>query len=157
MHSLYARGQSRIELADVEAIVAEAAPSSLDATIDAALLGDVAGLETGAQRFFADGGEVGFLVVRLTQRVTLLHRLRVEMERGKAYEAAQQALAPRLSPVARAALAKQAERWTAASLARRLPVLATLSGRVRRNPRLAEPLALRALWALGSGRRPARG
>jgi DNA polymerase-3 subunit delta len=155
---LYARGQSRIELADVEAIVAEAAPSSLDATIDAALLGDVAGLETGAQRFFADGGEVGFLVVRLTQRVTLLHRLRLEMERGKLFEAALQAApSPRMSPSARAALAKQAERWTAASLARRLPALATLSGRVRRNPRLAEPLALRALWALGSGRRAGRG
>ena len=77
---LYARGKQRIEIEDVEAIVADAAPSTLDATIDAALLGDRAGLEAGAGRYFADGGDPGFLVTRLAQRLTLLHRLRLEME-----------------------------------------------------------------------------
>jgi DNA polymerase-3 subunit delta len=155
--TLYAQGKSRIELEDVEAIVADAAPSSLDATIDATLLGDMAGLEAGAQRFFADGGDVGHLVARLTQRVTLLHRLRLEMERGKAFEAALQGQPGRFSPVARAALGRQAERWTAASVGRRLPALAALAGRVRRTPRLAQAQALRALWALASGLRAGRG
>ena len=80
--TLYARGKERIEVEDVEAIVADAAPSSLDALIDAALLGDMAALEASARRYFADGGEAGLLVIRLAARLTLLHRLRLEMERG---------------------------------------------------------------------------
>jgi DNA polymerase-3 subunit delta len=155
--TLYAQGKSRIELEDVEAIVADAAPSSLDATIDATMLGDMAGLEAGAQRFFADGGDVGHLVARLTQRVTLLHRLRLEMERGKPFEAALQGQPGRFSPLARAALARQAERWSAASVGRRLPALAALAGRVRRTPRLAEAQTLRALWTLATGLRAGRG
>ena len=153
---LYARGKERIEIGDVEAIVADAAPSSLDATIDAALGGDRAGLEAGAGRYFADGGDPGFLVTRLAQRLTLLQRLRLEMEAGKSFETAAQGQYLRMSPAGRAALAKQAERWSAATVARRLPAVAALAGRVRRNPRLAEAVALRALWALASGLRPQR-
>ena len=146
--TLYARGKSRIELEDVEAIVADAAPSSLDATIDAALLGDRAELEAGAGRYFAEGGDAGFLIARLAQRLTLLRRLRLEMERGTPFETALQTQSARLSKSGRAALAKQAERWSAAMAARRLPAMATLAGRARRNPRLAEALALRAykIW-----------
>ncbi|THD46252.1 MAG: DNA polymerase III subunit delta [Bradyrhizobium sp.] len=153
---LYARGKSRIELEDVEAIVTEAAPSSLDATVDATMLSDMAALQSGAQRFFADGGDAGFLVSRLTQRLTLLHRLRLEMERGKPFEAALQTQPARVSPMARVALAKQAERWSAASAARRMPALAAVAGRIRRNPRLGEALAMRALWALASGLKAGR-
>jgi len=153
---LYARGKTRIEIDDVEAIVADAAPSTLDATVDAALLGDVAGLDAGAGRFFADGGDPGFLVTRLAQRLTLLHRLRIEMETGKAFDAVAQGMNLRMAPASRAALAKEAERWSAATAARRLAAVATLSGRVRRNPRLAEALALRALWAIATGLRPPR-
>ena len=153
---LYARGKSRIEIDDVEAIVADAAPSTLDATIDATLTGDMAGLEAGAGRYFADGGDPGFLVTRLAQRLTLLLRLRVEMESGKSFDAAAQGHALRMAPSGRVALAKQAERWSAAMAARRLPAIAGLAGRVRRNPRLAEPVALRALWALASSLRPQR-
>lgn len=154
--TLYARGQSRIEIDDVEAIVADAAPSTLDATIDAALLGDVAGVEAGAGRFFADGGDAGFLVMRLAQRLTLLRRLRLEMETGKNFDGVAQAMGLRMAPASRAALAKQAERWSGAAAARRLAAVATLSGRVRRNPRLAGALAQRALWAIATGLRPQR-
>jgi len=61
-----------------------------------------------------------------------------------------------MSPAGRAALAKQAEQWSAATAARRLPAVAALAGRVRRYPRLAEAVALRALWAFATGRRPQR-
>ena len=148
---LYARDKPRIEVEDVEAIVSDAAPSTLEMMIDPALSGDRAGLEAGAGRYFADGGDPGFLVTRLAQRLTLLHRLRLEMEAGKGFETATQGMFLRMSPTGRAALGKQAERWSAASAARRLPAVAALAGRVRRYPRLAEAVALRALWALASG------
>jgi DNA polymerase-3 subunit delta len=153
---LYAQGKARIEVEDIEAIVADAAPSSLDALIDAALLGEMGALETSASRYFAEGGDAGLLVIRLVARLTLLHRLRLEMEHGRSFDAAMQAQYVRLSPTARAALAKQAERWSSAMLAKRFAAIATLSARARRDTRLAGVLATRALWSLAQGVR-ARG
>jgi len=153
---LYARGQSQITAEDVEAIVSDAAPSNLDEVIDQALLGDLPAVEASLIRFFHDGGEADYLMIRLVARMTLLHRLRLEMDQGRPFEAACQALFVRLPPTARRALAKQAERWTTQSIAGRLPTLRLASARVRGDSRLAEPLATRALWALashGGGRR----
>jgi DNA polymerase-3 subunit delta len=150
---LYARGKARIEVEDVEAIVADAAPSGLEALIDAALLGDMAGLEASAARYFADGGQAGLLVIRLAGRLTLLHKLRLEMERGRSFEAAMQMQTVRISPSGRAALAREAERWSSSAVGKRLAAVAALAGRVRREPRLADILATRALWSLATGLR----
>ncbi len=118
---LYAQGQSQITAEDVEAIVADAAPSNLDEVIDHALLSDLPAVETSAARFFHDGGDADFLMIRLVARLTLLHRLRLEMDQGRPFDAACQALFVKLPMSARRALAKQAERWTTKSLAQRLP------------------------------------
>ena len=150
---LYARGKQRVEVADVEAIVADAAPSGLDALIDAALLGEMALLEASAARYFADGGEAGPLGARLAARLTLLHRLRLEMERGRSFEEALQGLGARMPPATRAALVKEAARWSAAALGKRLAAAPALAARARREPRLGAALATRALWSLASDRR----
>jgi DNA polymerase III subunit delta len=153
---LYARGQSQITVEDVEAIVADAAPSNLDEVIDHALLGDLPAVETSLSRFFHDGGEAEYLMIRLVARLTLLHRLRLEMDQGRSFEAACQALFVKLPISARRALAKQAERWTTESIAQRLPAVRVASARVRTDTQLAEILATRALWALASGQRGRR-
>jgi len=153
---LYARGQSEITADDVEAIVADAAPSNLDEVIDHALLGDLPAVETAAARFFHDGGDADYLMIRLVARLTLLHRIRLEMDQGRPFDAACQALFVKLPPAARRALARQAERWTTESIAERLPAVRLASARVRAESGLAEVLATRALWALASGRRGGR-
>ena len=153
---LYARGQSQITAEDVEAIVADAAPSNLDQVIDDALLGDLPAVETSLSRFFHEGGEADYLMIRLVARLTLLHRLRLEMDQGRPFEAACQALFVKLPMSARRALAKQAERWTTKSIAERLPAIRQASARVRTETQLAEVLATRALWTLASRRRGAR-
>ena len=79
---LYARGQAEITVEDVEAIVADAAPSNLDAVIDHALLGELPAVEAALARFFHDGGDADYLMIRLIARLTLLHRLRLEMDQG---------------------------------------------------------------------------
>ena len=56
---LYVAGSRTIELADVEAIVTDAAPSSLGELIDQSLLGQTAEVERMAARFFGDGGNPG--------------------------------------------------------------------------------------------------
>ena len=144
---LYAAGAGTIEVADVEAIVADAAPSGLDALIDHALGGDMTGVEQASLRFFADGGDAGFLVIRLVSRVTLLHRIRLEMEAGRGFEAASQSQF--MPPSARAALARQAERWTAAALGKRLARPA--DGRLARPARSTARAGDRDARALGLG------
>ncbi|HZZ26318.1 MAG TPA: DNA polymerase III subunit delta [Roseiarcus sp.] len=153
---LYASGRSQVTVEDVEAIVADAAPSNLDQVIDDALLGDLPAVEASLSRFFHDGGEADYLMIRLVARLTLLHRLRLEMDQGRPFEAACQALFVKLPMSARRALAKQAERWTTDSIAERLPAIRQASARVRIDSQLADVLATRALWTLASRRRGAR-
>jgi DNA polymerase III subunit delta len=147
---LYAHGQPRIEIEDVEAIVSDAAPSALDELVDQALLGDLKRAAATATRYFSEGGDGDPLMIRLIQRLTLIHRLRLEMDQGQSFNAACQAVYVRLPPAAVRKLAVQAERWTSDSLARRLPVIRAASARVRAEPRLAEILATRAIWSLAS-------
>jgi DNA polymerase III subunit delta len=155
--TIYARGKSRVETADVEAIVADAAPTSLDHVIDSALLGDLPAVEASAARFFFEGGDPDFLMMRLVVRMTLLHGLRLEMDQGRAFDVACQALNVRMPAPARRSLAREAERWTSASIARQLPVTRTASARVRSEPRLARALATRILWTLASRSRGGQG
>jgi DNA polymerase III subunit delta len=89
-------------------------------------------------------------------RLILLHRLRLEMDQGRSFEAACQALFVKLPLAARRALARQAERWTSESIAQRLPAVRLASARVRADSRLAEVLATRALWTLASRSRGGR-
>jgi DNA polymerase-3 subunit delta len=153
---LYARGQSTLELSDVRAIVSGAAPSPLDGLIDQALAGDLQGVVDSAARYFGEGGDADPLISRLVGRLTLLHRVRLEMEAGTSFDGAYQTLFIRLPPEARRALAKAAERWTSESIAQRLPNIRSMSAKVRATPNMADTMATRALWALASARRPAR-
>jgi DNA polymerase-3 subunit delta len=149
---LYARGKSRITAEDVEAIVSDAAPSNLDELIDHALLGDPAAVEASATRFFHEGGDPGELMVRLAARLTLLHRLRLEMDQGRSFDAAYQAQFVKLPASARRALEAQAERLTSESIVKRLPGIRQASARVRIDPELAKTLATRALWGVAQSR-----
>ncbi|RBP16401.1 DNA polymerase III delta subunit [Roseiarcus fermentans] len=150
---LFAHGKARIGLDDVRAIVSNAAPSPIDALVDQALLGDLAGAAADAARFFADGGDANEVFGRLVARLTTLHRLRLEMETGRDFDSAFQALYLRATPEGRKALARAAQRWTSASISRQLPAIRAASGRIRATPDLAKVLATRAIWSLAS-RRP---
>ena len=154
---LYARGKSAITAEDVEAIVSDAAPSNLDQVVDHALLGDLMAVETSLTRFFHEGGEADHLMMRLVARLILLHRLRLEMDQGRPFDAACQALYVKLPMSARRALARQADRWTSESIAQRLPAVRLASARVRASSRVGEVLASRALWSLASRGRAGRG
>ena len=65
---------------------------------------------------------------RLLQRVMLLVRLRAEMDQGKGFDAAAQALFVRLPFAARAALARQAQAWSSAELDQTLAGVARRGG-----------------------------
>jgi DNA polymerase III subunit delta len=149
--TMYVRGAAAIEAEDVAAIVAGAAPSRLDAVIDSALGKELGRLESASARYFAEGGDGEELMRRLLQRVMLLVRLRGEMDQGKGFDAAAQALFVKLPFAARSALARQAQAWSSANLIRRLPALQAAAARIRRDPALADATAMRLLWSMGSG------
>jgi DNA polymerase-3 subunit delta len=153
---LYARGDGQVGIAHVEAIVSDAAPSSLDALIDAALLGRIADVEHEARQFFGHGGDAQYLLIRLIARMKLLHVIRLEVDGGKSVESAMQGLFIRLPFASRAALVKQAEMASSATLGKRLQAMLGVAARARRSTKLGPAIATRALWTLASGTRARR-
>jgi DNA polymerase-3 subunit delta len=150
---LYAAGKGEITAADVEDIVSDAAPSTLDDAVDNAFLGDYAAIEESVNRFFSDGGDPAFLLIAIVRRTLLLHRLKLDMDAGRSLEAALQAQYVRMSPLRRGALERQAARWSAAKLGRLAAPLRSASERARRDAKMAEIVTMRALWAIASGAR----
>ena len=113
-------------------------------------------VETALTRFFHDGGEADHLMMRLVARLLLLHRLRLEMDQGRPFDAACQALFVKLPMPARRALG-EAGRAVDLGVHRPAPASGSSSERARsRRPRLAEVLATRALWTLASRGRGGR-
>jgi DNA polymerase III subunit delta len=150
---LYVQGQGAVTIADVEAIVSDAAPSALDDAVDSAFLGDSAAVEETSNRYFADGGDPGSLLRVIVARALLLHRLRLAMDDGRSFETAVQTQYVRLSPIRRSALEKQAGRWSSSKLGGLLRALRPASANVRRDAYIAQPIAMRALWAIASSAR----
>ena len=146
---LYAKGRRRIDPTDVAAIVSDSAPSGLTELIDRSFLGEIAEIEGSAGRFFGDGGDPGLLMMRLVSQLSLLHGL-LEVEMGVSSETALPSQFARRPLAGRATLTRQAERWTLASLKKKLPSLQKASARVRGDAKLGRLLALRALWGVAS-------
>jgi len=154
---LYAFGQAKIRLEDIEAIVSGAAPSKLDAMIDHALLGDLGGACASAAQFFNEGGDGDQSIARLAAQLVLLHRVRLELGRGKPFDAACRALFLKLPPASSRALARQSKGWTSEAIMRRLPSVRAASANVRAESRLSELLATRMVWSLASLSKASRG
>jgi DNA polymerase III subunit delta len=151
---LYAKGRETVTGEDVQAIVSEAAPSMLDEAVEAAFRGDGRAADKAANDYLADGGDASLLLGAVIRQVNLLHRLRLEMEAGRTFEAALQAARARVFFQRRAALERAAAQWTAVKLGRLLSPLQAAALRIRRDAAIGEASALRALWAIASSARP---
>lgn len=81
---LYAAAAGRIELADVEAVVGDASAFAADAVVDAAFGGRAAALERALGKAWTEGVDAGVLAGTALRHALLLHRLRGEVERGRA-------------------------------------------------------------------------
>jgi DNA polymerase-3 subunit delta len=154
---LYARGREAITAEDVQAIVSEAAPSMLDESIDAAFQGETRGADRAAHHYLADGGDASALLGALIRHASLLHRLRLEMEAGRSFETALQTARARVFFTRRTALERAANRWSSARLGRLFAPLQAAAFRARQDADVAEPSALRALWAIASSARSSGG
>jgi DNA polymerase-3 subunit delta len=144
--ALYARGQGRISVADVEAVVTDAAPVTSDTAIDAAFLGNTAAISQEAARAFADGEVPAVLLGAALRHALLLRQIAAEVAGGQTTgEAVRRA---RLHFRRQAAVERQAPLWNVERLDRCIGLIADAVLGTRRTPRLAEALAVRALWSI---------
>jgi DNA polymerase III subunit delta len=143
---LYCRGAGRVTAADVEAIVTDAAALSVDAVIDAAFLGRLDTIEQEARRLFADGQDAAALLSFALRQAFLLQAIRRDLN-GK--RIAPESIKPyRVNWKREKTIAAQAESWTETRLERAVQIIGDAVLAVRRQPALAEALAIRALWSL---------
>jgi len=153
---MYAAGSARVEVEDVEAIVSNVSPSVIDELVDETIQGKLTETTVNSAEYFSEGGDLDQLLARLTARLVLLYRLRLEMDQGRPFNSAWQALSARASPQGRRAISEAAERWTQEALGRRAAELREAAARIRSHPKLAETLTARALLALAAKARPTR-
>jgi DNA polymerase-3 subunit delta len=136
----YAHGAGEVTLEDVETIVADASMLALDRAIDGAFEGNYAAVEHTAERAFAEGGDANMLLAMALRHATTLHRARLDMEAGQ--------VSAGFGYRRGKTMETHLRQWTAARLHRAMAGLAEAVQRVRREPRLAEATAVRALWSV---------
>lgn len=137
----YAHGAGRVTVDHVEAIVADASSLALDHAIDGAFSGTFAAVETTTQRVFQENGDVNALLGAALRHAMALHRAKSGAGEGGFY-------GPR-----RSIAEQQLRQWDAGRLAKVVKLLGDAVGRARREPRLAQPIAVRALWSVASAAR----
>jgi len=152
--ALYARGQGRIELDDVMAVVADASALALDQLVDAAFAGRPAEVEKEFAKTATAGTAPAATVAAALRQVERLHAIRLMIEGGgiSASDAVEQAQPPihfRRKPLIESAL----KSWTSARLERAMTALAEASLETRRTPALAEAIAQRAMLSVATAAR----
>ena len=136
----YAHGDGRVTVEHVEAIVADASALVLDHAVDGAFRGAFKAVETTTERVFQENGDVNALLGSALRHATALHRARLAMEAGTGEGGF---YGPR-----RAIAEQQLRLWDTVRLAQAITGLGEAIGRARREPRLAQAIAVRALWTV---------
>lgn len=138
---LYAHGQGEVTAEHIEAIVTDASALALDTAIEGAFDGNFAAVEQTAARVFSDGGDYNRLLGAALRHATLLHRMRIGAESGRP-------LPPQGFGSRKAALDRHVRAWPSQKLADAIQTLSSAIGKARREPKLADVIAVRALWTV---------
>jgi len=144
--ALYARGQDRVGVDDVAAVVSDASSLALDDIVDAAFAGQTAELEAQLGKARTAGTPPGSIFFAAQRQVAQLHRWRTAIESGAGFSL-DAALPPaqfRRRKLVEAAL----KHWNAARLATAMSDLADAVLASRQHSALADTVAERALLAI---------
>jgi DNA polymerase-3 subunit delta len=148
---LYAHGAKRLTVEHIAAIVTDASSLASDAAVNGAFEGDFAAVEETAERVFSQGGDYNLLLGMALRHATALHRARLDAEAGRA-ESGGYAGGYRRS----AAFDRHVRAWTSDKLTRSIAGLGQSIAKARREPTLANMIAVRALWAVAQAAKKAR-
>jgi len=154
--ALYGRGQERIALDDVMAVVADASAVALDALIDAAFAGRQAELETEFEKARIAGTSPSSIISAALRHTSVLHRARLALEDGRTASTVMDAMAPPVHFTRKASFEAALKSWTSARLERVLAQLFDASLEARRThskANLADTIAQRALFSIALNRR----
>ena len=145
---LYARGQQRVELADVMAVTADASALALDGVLDAAFAGRTGDTETEFSKARAGGASPAAIISAAIRHVANLHKMRLAIDDGDTAETAMARGAPPVHFTRKDRVGAALRAWTAPRLLRAMSQLAEASLEARRNGPLAETIAQRVLLAI---------
>jgi DNA polymerase-3 subunit delta len=155
--ALYARGKARIEEADVEAAVGDAAETALDRVVMAAASGRAGEAVRECERCVTGGESAQRVIAAVQGHFLRLHRLRSGFEEGRSLEDLMRALKPQPNFKQKAAIESQARGWTLAGLNAALARIGEAAKAARLASALEETLAERLLMDLGAlSQQPAR-
>jgi DNA polymerase-3 subunit delta len=138
---LYSRGNGEIDRAAIDAIISDASSLFLDNAIKAAFKGDIEAIEPVTRRFFSENGDANMLLAMALRTGLSLHQAKEAAGSAAALE-----LEARGDFRARPLVDFNLKDWSAAKLAEAIENLAAAIKEVRLEPKLGEPLAVRALW-----------
>ncbi len=155
--ALYARGQQRVELADVMAVVADASALALDGVIDAAFAGKTAEVETEFGKARAGGSSPAAIISAAIRQVANLHKMKLAVEDGDSIEWAMKRGAPPVHFTRERKVGDALRVWSPARLVRTMEQLAEASLDARRNAPLAESIAQRTLLSIAVSARRREG
>jgi DNA polymerase-3 subunit delta len=134
---LYAAGAETIAIADVRAVIGDAAAFAIDEAVDAAASGDAPGLDRSYRRLLSSGTP-GFVIAGAALRhFNFLEKARASVDGGDTPDSIVRRAVPPIFFSRQAAVAKQIASWTAARIERALALL----DRAMLDSRLHGPLA----------------
>lgn len=138
----YADGAHAITVRDVEAVVADAGVSVLDAVLDAIFLGDMNELDRGLSRLSQEGEDAGVLVGAALRHAMTLHKARINLDNGMDMDRVTET--SRIFFKRKQAFQRQLTKWPRLTLESAIATLREAQAQARRNGGLAMSLASRA-------------
>jgi DNA polymerase-3 subunit delta len=149
--AMYARGQERVELADVAAVVADASELALDALVDAVFAGKLADVEFHFTKATNAGTSAGAMLFTAGRHVGLLHKARLAVDDGQSANAAVGGMWLHFSrvPLAEAAL----KAWSAARLQTAIAQIGEATLQTRLNADLSGTIVQRLFMSLAMNAR----
>ncbi|MBO0766634.1 MAG: DNA polymerase III subunit delta [Hyphomicrobiaceae bacterium] len=148
--TLYTLGKRRIEEADVEAAVGDAAETALDRVVMAAASGRPADAIRECERCLTAGESAQGVILALQRHFLRLHRLRSGHDAGRSIEDLIRALKPPTSFKQKAAIEQQARAWSLASLDAALARIGAAARAARLSSSVEDALAANLLLELGA-------
>ena len=138
--------------------MADAANLNLEAALNAAFLGRLHLLDETLHQALAAGNDPGMLIGMASRHAVMLHRARLDFDRGAPRDGAIEKASRRAYIFTRKEiLASQLDLWTAQGLARAVELLGAALQDARKDARLAEAIVSRCFWSIASAARRGRG
>jgi len=145
---LYTHGAGKVTVDHIAAIVADASSLAIDAAVNGAFEGDLGAIEKTAERVFSEGSDCNMLLGAALRHATSLHRARLDAEQGQPGGGSGSFGSGGGGYRRGASFDRHVRAWTSERLARAIAGLGQAIGNARRDPRLSDLIAVRALWAV---------